>query len=105
MFYSTALKLGYNIIEHRVFDHCFNPLNPTGLMIIEKEGTISNKPKLVCPITHTKLIQHNESFLYSKEGFLVYPILEKIPCLRKENSILAVHLLSDYNEFKKENKI
>ena len=98
--YSTAKKLNYKIIEYRLFDYSSNPLNPTGLIIIEKKGTSSNNPNLVCPISQTELLKHSDSLLYSKESFLVYPIIEGIPCLLKENSILATHLLTDYNEYK-----
>tara|TARA_R100001143_G_C3360947_1_gene135573 strand:+ start:11995 stop:12933 length:939 start_codon:yes stop_codon:yes gene_type:complete len=103
--YSTAKKLNYKIIEHRLFDYSANPLNPTGLMIIEKTKNNSNAPDLVCPISHTKLEKYSDSLLYSKDSFLAYPIINEIPCLLKENSILATHLLTDYNEFKREHNI
>lgn len=98
--YSTAKRLNYKIIEHRLFDYSSNPLNPTGLIIIEKKETSSNNPNLVCPISQTELLKYSESLLYSKESFLAYPIIDEIPCLLKENSILATHLLTDYNEYK-----
>ena len=103
--YSTAKKLNYKIIEHRLFDYSSNPLNPTGLIIIDKNGTNSNNTNLVCPISQTELLKHSDSLLYSKESFLAYPIIEWIPCLLKENSILATHLLTDYNEYKTAHKI
>jgi ubiquinone/menaquinone biosynthesis C-methylase UbiE/uncharacterized protein YbaR (Trm112 family) len=103
--YSTAKKLDYKIIEHRLFDYSINPLNPTGLIIIEKNAKRSNNSNLVCPISHTELITYTDSLLYSKESFLAYPVLDKIPCLLKENSILATHLLTDYNEYKTANNI
>lgn len=98
--YSTAKRLNYKIIEHRLFDYSSNPLNPTGLIIIEKKETSSNNSNLVCPISQTELLKYSESLLYSKESFLAYPIIDEIPCLLKENSILATHLLTDYNEYK-----
>ncbi len=98
--YETAKNLGYKIAEHRLFDYSANPLNPTGLMIIEKNEISSNKSNLVCPISKTELTSFNESLLYSKESFLAYPVIEGIPCLLKENSILASHLLTDYEEYK-----
>lgn len=98
--YSTAKKLGYKIIEHRLFDYSSNPLNPTGIMIIEKKSLNSNSPNLKCPISLTELIKYNDSLLYSKDSFLAYPVIDEIPCLLKENSILATHLLTDYNEYK-----
>lgn len=98
--YSTAKKLGYKIIEHRLFDYSSNPLNPTGIMIIEKKSSISNSPNLKCPISLTELTKYNDSLLYSKDSFLAYPVIDEIPCLLKENSILATHLLTNYNEYK-----
>jgi len=98
--YPTAKKLGYKIIEHRLFDHSANPLNPTGIMIIEKDSSTSNNSTLRCPISLTELNKHNDSLLYSKDSFLAYPIIDGIPCLLKENSILATHLLTDYSEYK-----
>ncbi|HPD67793.1 MAG TPA: hypothetical protein PLI27_06930 [Ignavibacteriales bacterium] len=99
--FETAQKLNYKIIEHRPFDYSANPLNPTGLIIIEKQPLFDNQPKLLCPITKTDLNKYNDSFLYSKDSFLAYPILEEIPILLKENAILAIHLLTNCDEFLK----
>lgn len=96
--YTTAKKLNYDILEHRLFDYSSNPLNPTGLMVIEKKDAENNNSNLVCPISHTELMKYNDCFLYSKESFLAYPIMDNIPCLLKENSILARHLLTDYSQ-------
>jgi ubiquinone/menaquinone biosynthesis C-methylase UbiE/uncharacterized protein YbaR (Trm112 family) len=87
----TAKQLHYDIIEYRLFDCTANPINPTGLMIIEKNGNDIDNTKLVCPLSHTKLIEHN-SFLYSPESCLAYPVLDNIPVLLQDNAILAVHL-------------
>jgi len=103
--HSTALKLGYKVIEHRLFDVSANPLNPTGLIIIEKNSKEINEPKLVCPISKTALKKQNETLFYSKESFLAYPVIDEIPCLLKENSILATHLLTDYKQFKIANNV
>lgn len=98
--YETARRLNFNIIEHRLFDHCSNPLNPTGLIIIEKNSQTTNEPNLVCPISHTPLIKINEFLLYSKDSFLTFPIIEGIPCLLKENAVLTTHLQTNYNNYK-----
>lgn len=104
--YDTAKALNYKIIEHRLFDHCANPLNPTGLIIIEKENNgEKNTSDLVCPISRTSLEKMNDSLLYSQDSFLAYPVMGEIPCLLKENSILAIHLKTDYQAFKAENNI
>jgi hypothetical protein len=36
---------------------------------------------------------------------LVFPVLDEIPCLLKENALLAAHLLTDYNTYKATNAI
>ena len=103
--HETAKKLNYNIIEYRLFEHSSNPLNPTGLLIIKKEDSSEqNSSDLVCPLTHSKL-ETKDSFLFAEDAFLTYPILDGIPCLLKENSILASHLKTDFETFKKENNI
>jgi ubiquinone/menaquinone biosynthesis C-methylase UbiE/uncharacterized protein YbaR (Trm112 family) len=101
----VAKTLGYKIIEHRLFEYSLNPLNPTGLLIIEKNGDVSNNPDLVCPITRSKLEEYGNAFLRTQNGFITYPIIDSIPCLLKENAILTTHLLTDYNQYKKENGI
>lgn len=88
----TALELGYNVSEHRLFDVCSNPENPTGLTIISKHCTEPQQEHvLVCPITNTKL-EDMEMFLFSREGMLVYPKIMGIPCLLPQNAIIATHL-------------
>ncbi len=103
--YETAKNLGYKIVEHRLFGLSANPLNPTGLMIIEKNAASFNKLNLVCPISQTELVKHNDSLLYSEKSFLAYPIIDSIPCLLKENAILATHFLTDYQKYKVTNHI
>ncbi len=93
--YATAQKLGYKIIEHKLLEEQANPLNPTAIMIIEKQSSAQNNPDLSCPLTKTKLTLHSSSLLYSEESLLAYPVIENIPCLLKENAILATHLLTD----------
>ena len=103
--HETAKTLGYQILEHRLFEFSKNPLNPTGIIIIEKRKEPINEPEFICPITEKKLSKTGSSFLYSEEGSLAYPILEEIPCLLSNNSILATHLPTNYENFKKANKI
>jgi len=88
-----AQDLGYKVIEHRLFDCFINPLNPTGLTIIEKQGVEKNEPELVCPITKSKLVPV-KGVLYSTECLILYPVVDGIPCLLAENGILATHFNS-----------
>jgi ubiquinone/menaquinone biosynthesis C-methylase UbiE/uncharacterized protein YbaR (Trm112 family) len=85
-----ARALGYNVIEHRKFEHSINPLNPTALTIIQKNQAAKNTTRFVCPVTHTPL-EYYKGALFSEESFLVYPIIDGIPCLLAENAILATH--------------
>jgi ubiquinone/menaquinone biosynthesis C-methylase UbiE/uncharacterized protein YbaR (Trm112 family) len=101
----VAKKLGYKIIEHRLFEYSSNQLNPTGLLIIEKDEDTSNNPDLVCPITRSKLKEYGNTFLRTQNGLITYPVIDNIPCLLKENAILTTHLLTDYNQYKKEHGI
>jgi len=104
--YKISKQLGYKIIEHRLFDYYSNPLNPTALLIIEKNSTNdNNKPTLLCPISRTKLHKYNKNLIYSKESHLAYPVIDNIPCILKDNAILAFHLLTDYENFKTMNNI
>lgn len=98
--FAAATRLNYKVIEHRLFDFSSNPLNPTGLIIIEKLARETNDIDLVCPVIHTELIKYSESLLFSKESFLAFPVIDKIPCLLRENSVLATHLLTDFKQYK-----
>ena len=99
--YQTAKDLNYKIIEYRLFDYCSNPLNPTGLMIIEKQNDFKkSESSLVCTMTYTNLEKFGDYILYSNDSFLAYPVIENIPCLLKENSILATHLKTNFKDYK-----
>ncbi|MCY6959587.1 methyltransferase domain-containing protein [Clostridium brassicae] len=90
--YSTAIELGYKVIEHRLFDICANQLNPTGLIIIEKESKQQVENPICCPITKTNMIRKNNAY-YSPESLLAYPIIDDIPCLLSQNAIIATKFL------------
>lgn len=87
--YAHAERLGFKILAYRLFPFIQNPLNPTGLLIIEKDPARPvAQPKFQCPKYRTPLIRHAQVY-YSPEAFTVYPVLASIPCLRVENSITA----------------
>lgn len=86
--YDTALKLGGVIQEYKMLDVIDNPLNPSGVIIIEKQ---SNNNKLIqwqCPLTNASLEALDEVYYASATG-VIYPIISRIPVLRKENAIIA----------------
>ncbi len=90
--YASAKDLSYKIIEHRLFELSRKPLNPTGLIIIEKNSKDANEPSLSCPITLSDLRKY-DNVLFSKDSLLSYPIISDIPCLLRRNAILTAHLL------------
>lgn len=89
--YETAIDLNYKVIEYRRFETTINPLNPSCLIVIEKNTKSSNHLDLLCPISKKRLKITPENFLYSSDGHLAYPMLCEIPCLLKDNAILAIH--------------
>ncbi|WP_434511452.1 methyltransferase domain-containing protein [Desulfitobacterium sp. AusDCA] len=90
--YSVAKKLGYKIIEHRLFDTCVNALNPTGLIIIEKNANDRVDDPLCCPLTKTDLCFKDNAY-FSAESLLAYPVISDIPCLLPQNAIVATKFL------------
>ena len=88
--HSTAKDLGYKTVEYRKFDYCTNPLNPTGLIVIEKKSNEVSNNVLACPVSKTRL-QLEKNAYFSKESLLAYPIIDGVPCLLAENAILATH--------------
>jgi ubiquinone/menaquinone biosynthesis C-methylase UbiE/uncharacterized protein YbaR (Trm112 family) len=87
--HGIAQRLGYTVIEHRLFEVIATPQNPTAITIIKKQTTAA-KPDNVfaCPQYKTPL-QSLRGALYSPEALRIYPVIAGIPCLRKENGIFA----------------
>jgi ubiquinone/menaquinone biosynthesis C-methylase UbiE/uncharacterized protein YbaR (Trm112 family) len=90
----TIENIGYKVIEYRLFEHISNPLNPTGLIVVEiQPNNAPATPIFCCPVTGAHLEKKNDCY-YAAESFLAYPIVGGIPCLLAENSILASHFNS-----------
>lgn len=89
--FSTAKELGYEVIEHKLFDYSVNPLNPTGLTIIEKKIKSKSKENpLACPVTKKELKFIKNSY-FCEQSLLAYPVIDEIPCLLPRNAIIATH--------------
>jgi len=88
----TAEKLGANISDYRLLDYSGNPLNPSGLIIINKSESVAHtdteKIHWRCPLTHTPLRLTQDVF-YSQDAGIVYPILSGIPLLRDCHGVVA----------------
>ena len=82
-------KLGYKIKTHEYLG-LSHANNENALIVAEKNGKKSmiKKIEYVSPIS-TKSLKKYENFLYCKEDGYVYPIINGIPYLVKNNAILA----------------
>jgi hypothetical protein len=84
-----AESLGYVVLKHHLFPCVANPLNPTAITIIEKNGDIAPPLHiLACPKFKTPLEEIGQ-MLFSPEALVIYPVLGGIPCLRIENGVFA----------------
>lgn len=93
----TAEKLGATVRDFRLLDYCGNPLNPSGLVLIEKTNMslpAGSDIQWRCPLTHAPLIANSMGF-YSPGTGLLYPVLSGIPLLRAEHAVVA----SAFNSF------
>ena len=93
----TAEKLEVTVRDYRLLDYCGNPLNPSGLVLIEKSDGIlteSAEVKWRCPLTHSMLLNNSTGF-FSPETGILYPVLSGIPLLRSSHSVVA----SAFKEF------
>ena len=86
----TVERLGGKVNDYRLLDCTNNPLNPSGLVLIEKSevATVGGEVTYRCPLTHTPLKEMSDVFV-SEESGLVYPVLRGIPLLRVEHGVVA----------------
>ncbi len=92
----TAQELGYTIKAHRLIELAQNSLNPTALLLLEKDAsaTESGPVSLACPLTGSYLTETPDA-LFAPESLLAYPKIQGIPCLLARNAILATHFPVD----------
>ncbi|MGB3589811.1 MAG: methyltransferase domain-containing protein [Tunicatimonas sp.] len=90
----TIRALGYNVVESRPLEYSGNPLNPTGLIVIEKQKDSSKKIEnpFACPVTK-HVVTDMQDCLFSQNSLLAYPIISGIPCLLSQNAVVATHYL------------
>ena len=93
----TAERLGAKVSDYRLLDYTPNPLNPSGVIHLTKDGA-SNGPKdqftasvWRCPVTGVALEAGTE-FFYARQVGLAYPVLRAVPMLRAEHVIVASKL-------------
>ena len=84
-------ELGFNVIENRLFELSSNYLNPTQIIIIEKNINKKTNINFYCPITKT-VLKSGDGYYFTTEGLLTYPIIKNIPCFLPQNAIVTTHL-------------
>lgn len=87
-----AAKLGLRIVRHELFVRGINPLNPSALLVMEKNPEAGPAtPSYVCPAYKTPLEPYAGCW-YSSKSLRAYPIIGGIPCLRSSQSVVASRL-------------
>jgi SAM-dependent methyltransferase len=92
---AAAEKLGSQVRAHRLLDYTGNPLNPSGLIILEKTSANSSRSATAiewrCPLTHTPL-RHLGDVCVAAEAAVAYPVLRGVSLLRAEHAVVAAGL-------------
>ncbi len=97
----TAECLGAVVSDYRLLDYSPNPLNPSGVLCLEKRDKALLRPDWIewdsmpwqCPITGLPM-KGGPEFFYASEVGLAYPVLRGVPMLRAEHAIVASRLES-----------
>ena len=89
----TAEGLGALVCEYRLLEHSGNPLNPSGLVLLDANTGLAKTEddysvKWRCPLTHTSLVSKYETY-FSPETGLAYPVFGGIPLLHKSHAVVA----------------
>ncbi len=91
---AAASALGASIQAFELFPYAPNPLNPSGVMILEKHaGAVDHCGPLEwqCPLTAAPMECDKDMFCVPRYG-LVYPVLRGVPLLRTEHVVVASKL-------------
>ncbi len=95
---SIARELGFKVTEPTLLDYSPNLLNPSGLIIIEKNSnsdeSIGSDIAWRCPITKLPLTHFND-VLFQPDSGLAYPVLRGVPLLCHNYAIVASALASN----------
>lgn len=92
--YQTAKSLGYHILMWELYGESVNPMNPTGIMVIEKHPNKerTNAFMFSCPITKAQLEPIGNVY-YSRDSLLAYPVINDVPCLMEEYAVVATKMM------------
>lgn len=92
----TARELGMKVVDYRLTKVCSNPLNPTAMLLIEKDRDAQSRRQAdyCCPETR-KPLELSHGCYWAEASMKVYPVVLDIPCLTGKHGVVATH----YSEF------
>lgn len=91
----AARQLGLKIRIDEPFSISQNELNPTGLLVIELDSIVENKPEFICPVSKVPLKKFNNVYTNPSCG-LLYPLIDNVPCLTTDAAIVGTRF-GDFN--------
>ncbi len=90
----VAEKMEANIVEYGLLEVCGNPLNPSGVVLLQKPNPVAKIDFSVlagvwqCPLTGLQLVDQGDLFFAEQVG-LSYPVMRGIPLLRGQHGVVA----------------
>lgn len=86
----VAERLGAKVTKYELLDVCSNPLNPSGVVLIEKPCSLECQDQILwqCPLTNVPLKDCSDYF-FAEETGIAFPVLRGIPLLRPEHAVIA----------------
>lgn len=89
---ATAESLSVKVAEYSLLEIVNNPLNPSGIIIIEKDISsnpdVKKSPLFKCPVTDS-LLEEKDDHYYASEVGVAYPKLRQIPLLLERYFTIA----------------
>jgi ubiquinone/menaquinone biosynthesis C-methylase UbiE len=92
----VAGELGMKVVDYKLTKICDNPLNPTAMILIEKDKNAKSfrRADYCCPQTGKPLKLSHGSY-WSESSLKIYPVFFGIPCLTDKHGVVVTH----YSEF------
>lgn len=86
----VAERLGAKVAKYELLELCSNPLNPSGVVLLEKPNPSFHQDQVLwqCPLTGAPLKDCSDYFFAEQTG-IAFPVLSGIPLLRSEHAVVA----------------
>ncbi|MFA6121749.1 MAG: class I SAM-dependent methyltransferase [Sideroxydans sp.] len=88
----VAEKMDASIVEYGLLEVCGNPLNPSGVVLMQKPNPVARIDLSAggwqCPLTGMQLVDQGDIF-YAEQVGLAYPVMRGIPLLRGQHGVVA----------------